>query len=404
LKACGLVVEYNPFHNGHLYHINCSREKTNADCMIAVISGNFLQRGEPAIIDKWHRTKAALQSGVDLVVELPYVFAVQHADLFAKGAVLTLQALGVNYLCFGSESGEISAFVQIYQHLNEKEAVFQARLKENLKKGLSFPEASKLAYEEIGITNDKVDLSQPNNILGLGYVKAIFQYHTGITPETIQRTKSNYHDEEIKYPIASATSIRKDILLNHAITERAKSAIPEATLTALETYYSKTNTYHQWEDYFPLLQHMVLTLPENLLKEIQGIEEGLENRLKKTAKIASSFQHWMDLLKTKRYTWTRLQRMFVHILTCTTKTNLQTIHTITSVPYVRVLGMNNIGKQYLQKIKKQISVPLVTKLQDLTHSFLTIEERAIESYYLAVPPANRDLVRRQDVQSPIIIT
>src|SRR5690625_4878185 len=161
MKACGLIVEYNPFHNGHLFHLRQSKEKTEADVLIAVMSGTFLQRGEPAIIDKFHRTRAALQSGIDVVVELPFSYACQYADLFAKGATMTLANLGVDYICLGSEHCQIKPFIDSYMHFKQNKADFQIYLKKYLNEGLSFPQASRNAYKKIGMNEAFLDLGLP---------------------------------------------------------------------------------------------------------------------------------------------------------------------------------------------------------------------------------------------------
>src|SRR5690625_4124814 len=217
MKACGLIVEYNPLHNGHLYHIEKAKSISQADCMIAVMSGSFLQRGEPAIIDKFHRAKAALASGVDIIVELPYPYAVQSSHLFAKGSVHSLAELGVSSICFGSESGDISNFTTSYHLWKENDAIYTDRLKRYLSAGHSFPLASMKALEFIGLTTGQMDLSQPNNILGFSYVKAILDDHLPIKPLTIKRTNNAYHEQEISSPIASATSIRRELILQDQI-------------------------------------------------------------------------------------------------------------------------------------------------------------------------------------------
>ncbi|MRG85510.1 nucleotidyltransferase [Salinibacillus xinjiangensis] len=403
MKACGLIVEYNPFHNGHVYHLQSSKKKTNADVLVAVMSGDFLQRGEPAIIDKWHRAEAALQSGVDVVLELPYVYAVQHADLFAKGAVLTLNSLNVDCVCFGSEKGKVKPFIDAYHHLKGKESTFNEELHLHLKAGLSFPEASKKAYEAVQLTTDGLDLSKPNNILGFSYVKAIYEAGSMMKPETIQRTKSGYHDPEIKDTIASATSIRNEINTNIRLSDKVINAIPKVTSDALNNYKNKSGLFHQWEHYFSFVQHTVLTKRIDELQQIQGVEEGLEFRLKKTAKKAKSFYHWMELLKTKRYTWTRLQRMFVHILTNTTKHELQAIHTLQTLPYVRLLGFSSRGREYINRQKKQLETPLISQIQSLQHPFLDIEERASDTYYLAIPHHKRSEIAKQEIGPPILV-
>lgn len=404
MNACGVIVEYNPFHNGHVHHLEESRKKTEKDCLIAVMSGNFLQRGEPAIIDKWHRAEAALKTSIDIAVELPYAYAVQHADLFAKGAVLTLHALKVDTICFGSEKGEISPFLKAYEQYHKNQDLFQEELKRGLSRGLSFPEASRLAYQTINLTTNGLDLSQPNNILGFSYVKTILDFNTGIRPETIQRTKSGYHDEEIHHRIASATSIRKEIVSGQMLTEKAKETIPAATVEALNNYQKETGLWHHWELYFPYLQHVVLTRSLTELKEVHGVEEGLEYRLKKTVERSKSFQEWMEKLKTRRYTWTRLQRMFVHLLTNTKTADLKPIHQQSSVPYVRILGMTEKGRHYLNQVKREMEVPLISRIQEYEHPVLEMEERAVHSYYLAIPAEKRERFFRREIQPPVILS
>ncbi|TFB23315.1 nucleotidyltransferase [Filobacillus milosensis] len=403
MKACGLIVEYNPFHNGHVYHLQQSKEETQADVMVAVMSGSFLQRGEPAIIDKFHRAKAALQSGVDIVLELPYVYAVQYADLFARGAILTLSSLNVDHVCFGSEAGNIVPFINGYHHYIQNEKQFESKLHQFLDEGLSFPQASKKAYESIDLTSGEVDLSQPNNILGFSYVKAVKELNASIKPETIQRTKSGYHDEKIEHDIASATSIRKEILQQQSMTSNARNALPTATVEQLNNYMHSSGRWHSWEDYFPFLQLLVQTRTLDELKSIHGVIEGLEYRLKQTVQEAESFEHWMQLLKTKRYTWTRIQRMFAHLLTNTTKEEIETYKSINQSPYVRILGMTDKGRSYIQSIKKDIDVPLISNIQQFNHSMLDIEERATNAYYSPLPSSVKKVFKSQELTGPIIL-
>lgn len=403
MKACGLIVEYNPFHNGHLFHLQASQEKSKAECMVAVMSGNFLQRGEPAIIDKWHRTQIALQSGVDIVVELPFAFAVQHADIFAKGAILTLQALGVSSICFGSELGDITPFQQAYYKHQSQQDIYYETLQFFLNQGLSFPESGRKAYEAIGLTEGAIDLSQPNNILGFSYVKAIHDNELPIEPMTIHRKHSGYHDQVIDYEIASATSIRKDIFTNKQLTSEARQAIPKVTEHALSSYKKQTNCWHEWEAYFAFLHYRVSTATVEELANIHGVGEGLEYRLKKTVSRATSFNQWMTLLKTKRYTWTRLQRMFVHILTNTTSKELKPIHNLTKAPYVRLLGMTERGQAYLKQIKKEMPVPLLPTLQQGNDPSLVLDERAVDSYLTILSPSQRMSLKKQELTPPIMV-
>ncbi|HLR66044.1 nucleotidyltransferase [Virgibacillus alimentarius] len=402
MKACGLIVEYNPFHHGHVYHIQKAKEVSRADCIIAVMSGSFLQRGEPAIIDKFHRTKAALQSGIDIVLELPYPYAVQSSDLFAKGSVLTLDQLGVSNICFGSESGNVSHFITTFEKYKEKETIYKSTLHHHLKQGTSFPEASKKAYQKIGLTSGQMDLSRPNNILGFSYVKTVLEYCLPIKPLTIKRTSSNYHDESITSEIASATSIRKQLFQENDISPETSAAIPDETITQLKNYKNKAALWHTWENYFPLVHYRVLTMSLEELAQIHGVEEGLEYRIKKTAKTATSFINWMKQIKTKRYTWTRLQRIFAHLLTNTKKADIQSVVSSNSVPYVRVLGLTKNGQAYLHTIKKNMNVPIVFSLaHGHMQPMLAMEEKATHAYYSVVPPNHRALLFKQELQAPI---
>ncbi len=403
MNACGLIVEYNPFHHGHAYHIQEAKKETGADCMIAVMSGAFLQRGEPAIIDKYYRTKAALGAGIDIVIELPYAFAVQNSDLFAKGAVQSLNEIGVSSICFGSESGDISHFTTSYSTFKEKAPIYQETLHHYLAKGMSFPEASRHAYQKIGLANQAIDLTQPNNILGFSYVKTILEHDLPIQATTIKRTKSNYHDTSITNPIASATSIRKQLLKDQDITEEVRETIPTETIRQLTAYKEIAGRWHTWEDYFQLLHYRVLTTPLEMLATIHGVDEGLEHRIKKTAKHATSFEGWMHAIKTKRYTWTRLQRMFVHILTNTTKEDIKKIMGQSSVPYIRLLGLTQTGRDYLNIQKKQTDIPIISKPYKTMDPLFFLEEQASNAYYSILPPERFNMLRKQEIQPPIII-
>ncbi|MEN2766555.1 nucleotidyltransferase [Ornithinibacillus xuwenensis] len=403
MNTCGLIVEYNPFHNGHAYHIQQAKKKSNADCMIAVMSGSFLQRGEPAVIDKFHRAKAAISSGVDIVVELPFVFAVQSSDLFSKGAVLTLHELGVDSICFGSESGNINNFIQGYSDFINQQPVYQDALKKALNEGLAFPEASRKAYQSIGLTTEDMDLSQPNNILGFSYVKTILENQLPIQPLTIKRKSSNYHDSEITGNIASATSIRKQLFEHQARLSDLTHTMPSATITALMEYEEKAQALHHWESYFPLLHFRVITMSLEQLSHIHGMEEGIEYRIKKTAKEAKSFHDWVERIKTKRYTWTRIQRIFVHLLTNTTKCEIQTLTSQSSVPYVRLLGISQKGQDYLNTRKKKMEVPIYSKLSRDVHPMLEIEERASNTYYSILSFANRYTLQKQEFMGPVLL-
>lgn len=401
LKATGLIVEYNPFHNGHYYHLQQSKKKTSADCIIAVMSGYFLQRGEPALVSKWARTKMALESGVDLVVELPYAFSTQSAELFAKGAVSILDALQCDYVCFGSELGEIEPFQKTIQRLQRQKAEYNLQVKKALKEGNSYPKAKSIAFQVIMKGEEGlVDLSQPNNILGFQYMNAINNLKSKMIPTTIKRLGGGYHDKTLhETTISSATSIRK-ALFEFQDLPSLKPYVPFTTYHQLQEYHQTYQHFHRWESYFHLLKYAILTKDIEELSEIYEVEEGLEYRLKAKIKEAESFQSFIHSVKTKRYTWTRLQRVCVHILTNTTKEKMKHAASITRAPYIRLLGMNKVGQQYLKALKKSLDVPIIAKLSAFEHPLLKLDVNASDIYALALQPKKQKLALQREFSTP----
>lgn len=402
MKATGIVVEYNPFHNGHLYHVDQSRKATGADCVIAVMSGQFLQRGEPAIIDKFFRTKMALANGIDILVELPYPFAVQSSHYFAMGAIDTLANLFVDSIVFGSESGDIAPF---YQYVNERTSqkdFYNKLVKKALDLGKSYPEANDFAFKHLNI-GTQLDLSLPNNILGRSYVERIVTNHPHIEALTIQRKDNQYHDETINSHIASATSIRKELFNNDQPDKKVTNSLPQESILLLNKYYQKAGQWHHLESYFHYLRFCVLRMDLSELKEIHGVDEGLEYKLKETVQQAQSMKEWLLLMKSKRYTWTRLQRMFIHILTNTKKSEINNIHR-TGVQSIRLLGMSQVGRSYLNQYKKQLSIPIIGSIQQFSDDLLTIEERVSHSYYSILNPAIQRSLFKAELKGPILVS
>ncbi|SFM00266.1 Predicted nucleotidyltransferase [Gracilibacillus orientalis] len=405
MKACGLIVEYNPYHNGHHYHFQQAKIVSGAECMVAVMSGNFLQRGEPAIVDKFSRAKMAIQQGVDLVIELPYFYAVQHSELFANGAIKILNSLQVDSLCFGSEHGEIDDFNTLYHFITEHQKNYDLYLTEALNQGNSYPKANDIAFSKIGGENLSIDFAKPNNILGYQYVKNIYDLHTTIFPYTIKRIKNNYHDREINDPIASATSIRKQLLTAHTNTNtnELNDTIPSITNESLESYKELHSSWHYWEAYFPLLKYRVLTMRKDEFANIHGIKEGLENRIINTAKKAESFSEWMELLKTKRYTWTSLQRVFTHILTNTYASEIEAYVTEKKPSAIRILAMSKNGQNYLSARKKEIDVEWYTSNKH-PYPYQAFDDRIDHAYYSILPLTSQQYLTKQAYQKPIFKT
>ncbi|MGE7768079.1 nucleotidyltransferase [Peribacillus sp. NPDC096540] len=401
MKACGLVVEYNPFHNGHVLHARESRKNTGADVVVAVMSGPFLQRGEPAIVSKWARAEMALRGGIDLVIELPYAFATQKAEIFAKGSISLLEYLGCDSFCFGSEDGRIEPFITAHRILSDNSVAFDAAIKSAMDAGNSYPTSASLAFQSIIQNDDVLDLTKPNNILGKEYVSVALKKGFSIQPYTIQRVAAGYHETQLSSEsIASATGIRKAIMEQKQELEPIAGYIPQSTRIGLEHYLSTYHTLHDWEMYWPMLKYRILSSSLMELAEIYEIEEGIEHRFKEMAKQAKTFSDFMAAMKTKRYTWTRLQRMCVHIFTHTLKE--QMIHN--DLPsYIRLLGMNARGQEYLRTVKKDLPVPLISKLSAYQKNGIETDLRAAQVYALGLPEPYQASLMKREYESPIII-
>ena len=359
MKAIGIIAEYNPFHNGHLYHLSKVKELYPNHVIVLVMSGNFTQRGDVSIIDKWKKTEIAKKAGIDLIVELPFPFATQSADYFSYGAITILEYLQVEKVIFGSESNNIQDLETIVDaQLNNED--FDKLVKIYSKFGHNYPTALSLALKDL--TNKSI--TTPNDLLGISYIKAIKKNNYKIIPETIQRT-SSYHDEEL-IEHSSATAIRK------ALKEKkdVSNYLPEITTSYL------TNL-HFIEDYFPLLKYKILT--EEDLSIYQTVDEGIDKALKKEILNASSYEDLINKLKSKRYTYNKITRMLLHILCGFTKEKATQFKTIS---YIRILGFNEQGQKYLSTIKKIVPVPLISKINRHKDPMLEYELQTTNIYSL----------------------
>ncbi|MDF3551383.1 hypothetical protein COC47_10495 [Bacillus cereus] len=393
-----MVVEYNPFHNGHLYHVQQTKKLTQSDIIIAVMSGPFLQRGEPALISKWYRTKMALANGVDLVVELPYIFATQKAETFANGAISILNALRVSEICFGSEDGQIENFYNTISVQKNEEETFNYLVKQFMDAGNSYAKATSDAFSHILTSEKNIDMSQPNNILGFQYMKAILSQNSSIQAQTIKRFASHYHDETFNdQHIASATSIRKQLFSEEGSFTTIEPFLPQATTSLLANYKQNYGILHNWEQYFSFFKYRLMTMSPGDLRHIYEIEEGLEHRILSKIQNSSSFYSFMEALKTKRYTWTRLQRACTHILTNTTKEEIRSANIEQHAPYIRLLGMSQKGQTYLSKNKKKIELPILTHTKTFDHAALDIEKKANSVYFSIMQEPLRTQLLKQDI-------
>lgn len=384
MKILGIITEYNPFHNGHLYHLSKAKEITKADCVIAVMSGNFLQRGEPAIIDKWARAKMALIAGVDLVIELPYVFSTQDANGFAFGAVKLLDSLQIiDYLCFGCETDDLDILYSISNFLNFEPQKYKELIVYHSKSGNEFPKTRSQALceyhnifgieglERISVADLGKLLKYPNNILALEYIKHLLNLKSKIKPIAIKRMGASYHQKNIKGKISSATSIRNEILNNldspktilSVLNDKVKSTIPPSVFSVLERELQEGKNPITLESFHQYILGTLRRMSLEDISRIQGITEGLENRVKKASLTSYTIEQLINSIKTRRYTRTKIQRIILHLMMNLTKEDIAIFNKCGPL-YARILGFSKKGKLLLRTIKKNSSTPLISKLSN----------------------------------------
>ncbi|WP_225744341.1 nucleotidyltransferase [Marinilactibacillus sp. Marseille-P9653] len=375
MKACGIVAEYNPFHNGHLYQISEARKRSRSDVMIVVMSGNFLQRGEPALIDKWTRAEMALKHGADVVLELPVAYSVQPADIFAKGAVGILHAMKCSALSFGSESGNSDQFKLASKLMVDQAGRIDQLFKERAEKGQSYASRMEQAISE-SLPNFPIDLSLPNNQLGLAYGRENYKLGSPLQLEVIQRKQANYHEKTLQNGgmISSATAIRNQLLSSELDSDAVANFMPVVSMNLL-----RNQSLSSWVDFWIFLKYQILSSTVEELKQIYQMEEGLENLLKKSIQQSHSFEEFMMRIKHKRMTRTRLQRLCVYILLQIKKTDISGSSTVHAT---RVLGFSSVGQEYLNQVKKEAPLTLLTKIDKQSKKFWELDIKAGNLYEL----------------------
>ena len=363
-EVVGIICEYNPFHNGHIYHLNKVKEMFPNSLIVLVMSSCFTERGEVSLLNKWDKTDIALTYGVNLVIELPFFYATNSSDYFAEGAIKILNELNCDYLVFGSETNDLDNLIELADiQLNNKE--YDKLVKEYLDQGNNYPTSlSKALYE---LSNIKV--SEPNDLLAISYIKQIKLLKSKIKPVSIKRT-NDYHSKELNDSITSATSIREAIKNNLDITKY----VPIETKKKLINYDESR--------YFDLLKYKIISTDD--LSIYLDVNEGIDKRIKKNILKANNLDELIKLVKTKRYTYNKLQRMFLHILTDTKVSDYETLNKLT---YIRVLGFNTNGKKYLKEIKKDSRIPIITNYHELDDEILNNELKITYIYNYLI---NRD--------------
>jgi len=429
MKVLGIVVEYNPFHNGHIYHIEKSKEITGCDAVVCIMSGNFIQRGEPAIINKFARAEIALNCGADLIIELPHPYAMSSAESFAFGAVKILDNIGiVDSISFGSEHGNIDELNLIAEILSEEPDVYKSELKKQLELGLAYPVCRQKALKKYlldtnmihNISNSAISdfskiLETSNNILGIEYLKALKKINSSIKPYTICRVSNSYNSTELTGSISSATAIRKSIIgkigstvcptgatadmtfetnfaasfgisdgkiqetaeslstapndvIKYELSESTAHTLPPASKAILEREFSQGRGPVTINNYQETILSFIRQMKPEQLRELPDVSEGLEYRIKTAAEKSGTFEDLLENICTKRYTQTRIQRILFSFLTGLTKSDTEVFMKHGGPQYARILGFNKTGRLLLSDMKKKSSIPIITKTSDYKYS------------------------------------
>lgn len=369
MKTAGIIAEYNPFHKGHEYHINMTRDLTGAEGIVAVLSGNFVQRGEAAVCDKYTRTQMALEGGADLVVELPCAYSAQSAEFFAKGGVGILEKIGCDYISFGMESEDLSELAEIADKIKNPDENFKILLSDALKEGMSYPKAlSKALGTEV--------VDTPNNVLAIEYLKAI----ESLKPIGIRR-RGSFHDQP-----GSASDVRQRL----GKGENIEGLVPSYTFDIL-----KGKKQPDKKVFERLVLYKLRTMTAEEISRLPDVTEGLENRIKEGALCCTTYDELCEYVKTKRYTMARIRRIFVNALLGITKDDLNK-----PPQYIRVLGMNETGMKILAELKGKTDIPIITKTADAQMCrMLEIDIMASDVYSLLM--SNKAMT--DYTNSPIII-
>ena len=350
-KVLGIISEYNPFHNGHLYHLIKSKKITNAEYTIAVVGGNFTQRGNASLLDKWSKTEMALLNGIDLVIELPLLYSISSAENFAEGAIKILDSLQiVDTISFGTETSDITILDRFADILYNEPKEYKALLSHELSKGMSYPKARENALMLYlnDIRRFAPILSSPNNILGIEYLKALKKYKSTITPLSIQRIKSGYNDINFSGNIASATAIR-NLILNHEYKDLNK-ILPISSYSILKENIKKGHIVRDISNFDKIVLYKLRSMSIEEISNLPDVSEGLEYSIKKAADSCNTIYEFINIVNSKRYTKTRLQRILLYALLNVTKKDIQISKKV--MPYIRILGFNEKGKYIVSQISR----------------------------------------------------
>ena len=373
MKILGIIAEYNPMHTGHIYHINEAKKITHSDYVVAIMSGSFTEQGNIALIDKFTRAKFAIENGIDIVIELPSIFAVSDAGNFASKAIQILNDLNIiDSICFGAENDNISLFNKTTDILIEKDEQIWIDIKEELKKGNSFAKARNnvltnyLGKEEIKLINS------PNNILALEYLKNLKLTNSSIIPYAILRN-NDFNDDKLNENYTSSTSIRNVLEKNIDIQ------ILKKYLTQYIYNYIQTSSLLFNKDFFEILKYKIISMSINDIKNINGVSEGIENKIKKEIIDVYSYEDYIFKLKSKRYELSKIKRILINILLGITKTDFDKLKS-EDANYAHILAFNHNKKELLSNLANNSKIPVLTSLNKKNISILNSKQKELLNF------------------------
>ncbi len=367
-KVLGIVAEYNPFHNGHLYHLEKAKKDTGSSYTVAIMGGNFTQRGSASLIDKWSKAQVAIQNGIDLVIELPVLYATSSAENFAEGAIKILDSLiVVDYISFGTETSDVEILDKCADILYHEPKKYKTLLSHELSKGLSFPKARENALMMYlnDIRKFANVLSSPNNILGIEYLKALKKLKSNIEPHSIPRYEVGYHDLNYTENTASSTAIR-NMIKNNGFNALS-NLMPASSYSILMSNMKSGHIVSDISVFEKEIIYRLRTMTTSQIAELPDVSEGLEFAIKNAANSCNSFSEFINIIKSKRYTTTRIQRILLYALLGITKKEIALSKK--TQPYVRVLGLNKRGKFLISEIAKaNPKLDIITSVKRFTES------------------------------------
>ena len=384
-KRIGIIAEYNPFHNGHLYQIQKAKELTGADTVIAVMSGNFTQRGDTSLINKFEKTKIALQNEVDMVIELPTIYSISSAENFALGGIKILNEIGnIDYLVFGIEEDnlqELQAIADVLVNENDK---FKRTIKEELDKGNSYPKAREIALKKV-LSSENVEnvMQKPNNILAIEYLKALKITNSKIKPIAIKRKNTMHNDENINKNYASGTYIRKLFIENNF--DEISKVVPKYTYERLLELKNQGTYVSSINDFSDIVIYKIRTMTKEEISQIADVNEGLENSIKLASTTCKTIDEIIEKVSTKRYTKTRISRILTYILLDITKSEME--QSKNTNQYIRVLGINKKCEGILKTINNDKLITSLKKFEENNgeNQLLNIDKKATEIYTIKYP-------------------